>query len=136
MNCDELKVGDVVTIACVSGLGTGGLVIVTDIKTKYDEDSGEPYKVIVCGSSEYLARDGSAITPPLAYYIYSKIVAKTIVEYKGKKVSVVPESLLTQQDCWENLDQIKDLHIKRLELYDRIKKEKLPDALKVIEAFS
>lgn len=132
MNCKDLKVGDEVNIACDSGLGTACTGIVTDIKTKYTEADGVPYKVIVCGSSEYSMEDGSAITPPLDYYIYSKIVDEAIVEYKGERVSIVPEALLTQQDCWENLDQIKELHIKRLELYDRIKKEKLPEALKAL----
>lgn len=69
MNYEELKVGDKVDIACMTGLGTGGVEEVTEIKTRYREDNGEPYGVIVCGESEYLAQDGSAITPPYAYYI-------------------------------------------------------------------
>lgn len=42
--------------------------------------------------------------------------AELVVWYKGKEVLLLNKKLLDQQNCWENLQLIKDLHLKRLEL--------------------
>ena len=72
----DIKVGDTVMVECSSGLGSGGPDKITRIKTKYNEDTGKPYKVICCGRHEFDARSGSAITPPTMYYISHKIVPR------------------------------------------------------------
>lgn len=46
---------------------------VTDITTKYNEDSGKPYKVIWCGMWGFSTIDGDAITIPLHYSIIDKV---------------------------------------------------------------
>jgi hypothetical protein len=66
---ETLKVGDVVQIECDSALGTGGPSKITKITTKYDEDTGKPYKVLWCGNRGFSAKHGYAITSPFAYYI-------------------------------------------------------------------
>lgn len=43
--------------------------------------------------------------------------------YKGEIVSYVNVSLLLRQNCMENLSQIRELHLKRLILYDKIREE-------------
>lgn len=48
----------------------GGYELITDIKTKYNEDTGEPYKVIVTEDGTYRGDNGYAITAPSAYSIY------------------------------------------------------------------
>jgi len=65
----DIEAGDVVYIDGDSGFCQGGYEVVTETKTKYDENTGEPYKVICCEKHEFDARSGMAITPPLAYYI-------------------------------------------------------------------
>ena len=65
----DIDSGDVIYIDGDSGFCQGGYEVVTKTKTKYDEDSGEAYKVICCGDHEFDARSGMSITPPLAYYI-------------------------------------------------------------------
>jgi len=66
----DIKAGDKVFIDCDAGFVTAGdYETVTETKTKYDEDTGEAYKVICCDDHHFDARSGCAITPPLAYYI-------------------------------------------------------------------
>lgn len=65
-----LKVGDTVMIECDSGLGSGGGPSkITKITTKYNENTGKPYKVLWCGDHGFKAKGGWAITSPFAYYI-------------------------------------------------------------------
>ncbi len=66
---DLVEIGDEVYTDCHSGFCTGSWNEVTDILTKYDEDTGDPYKVICCGNRWFDARDGVAMTPPTAYWI-------------------------------------------------------------------
>lgn len=61
------KVGEKVYIEATNGMCTGGEDVVTDIVTKYDEDTGKPYKVICCGKHHFRAATGEPITPPWAY---------------------------------------------------------------------
>jgi len=65
----NLKVGDVVRVECDSGLGSGGNNILTDITTKYDEDTGEPYKLLWFDEHAFDGRTGRAYNPPTAYYL-------------------------------------------------------------------
>lgn len=65
-----LKVGDTVMIECDSTLGTGGPSKITKITTKYNENTGKPYKVLWCGNRGFRAKNGRAITAPFAYCIY------------------------------------------------------------------
>ena len=68
--CGMIKVGDEVNVECYSALGSGGKATVKEIKTKYNEDNGKPYKVIVIDDGqEFSAEGGEALTPPTMYYI-------------------------------------------------------------------
>lgn len=64
-----MKIGDMVMIHCLTGLGTGGKAKITNVKTKYDQVTGQKYKVICCGTHEFHRGTGEAMTPPWAYYI-------------------------------------------------------------------
>ena len=64
-----LKVGDTIMIECYTGMGTGGKQTITDIKTKYNEDTGEAYPVICCDDQEFNGEYGYAMTPPIMYFI-------------------------------------------------------------------
>jgi len=69
----DIHVGDMIYIDCDASFVTAGSSeIVTETRIKYDEDTGEPYKVICCGDHHFDARSGCAITKPTAYYISSK----------------------------------------------------------------
>lgn len=65
----ELQIGDEVTVECQSALGSGSKRKITDIKTKYDEDTGIPYKVYATCDHRFDGRNGWALNPPTAYYI-------------------------------------------------------------------
>lgn len=56
-------------IDCYTGMGTAGRETITEIKTKYDEDTGAPYEVVVCGDHEYRADNGQCIKGPKMYYM-------------------------------------------------------------------
>lgn len=68
----DIQVGDMVYIDGDSGFCTGSDEVVTETRIKYDQDTGEQYKAICCGSHEFDTRSGMAITPPTAYYISIK----------------------------------------------------------------
>ena len=68
---DNIAVGDTVFIECFTSIGTDSSSKVTDIRTKYDEDTGEPYRVICFEDHEFDGRSGLAITPPTMYYLWS-----------------------------------------------------------------
>ena len=63
------KVGDTVMIECYTSMGSGGKAKVTAIKTRYNEKTGKPYKVICCGKRWFRASDGDAMNEPTMYYI-------------------------------------------------------------------
>ncbi len=64
-----MKIGDKINIKCMSNLGTGGVDTITNIKTKYFEDTGDSYKVICFGNKEFSGISGTALTPPMSYFI-------------------------------------------------------------------
>jgi len=70
---ENLSVGDKVYVECYSGMGTGGESTITNIKTKFDEDTGEPYPVICCGDHEFHGKEGYALTPPTMYFITDEV---------------------------------------------------------------
>ena len=41
-----------------------------------------------------------------------------IVNYKGKPHHRIPKTLLDSQDCWENLEKIKQAHVVILDIYE------------------
>lgn len=63
------KVGDEVTIECMTSMGTDSKAKITKITTKYNEDTGKPYKVIWCKDRAFHGVTGNALNPPTAYYI-------------------------------------------------------------------
>ena len=64
----DVKIGEEVWHDGDSSFCTLSKLTVTDIKTKYNVDTGEPYKVIFCGSLGFYADTGSAIDN-MFYYI-------------------------------------------------------------------
>lgn len=66
----NIKIGDEVLICGMTSFATDSKEKVTNIKIKYDEDSGEPYNVIQIGKDWLFdSRTGNAITSPTMYYI-------------------------------------------------------------------
>ena len=76
MDLKRVRVGDDVDIECWSAQGDDTVRKVTDITTKYDENTGKPYKVLWCGMWGFSAIDGDAITIPLHYSIIAKVRTK------------------------------------------------------------
>lgn len=77
MSLKRIKVGDDVDIECWSSQGDDSVRKVTNITTKYNENSGTPYKVIWCRKWKFSAIDGNAITPPFHYSIIGKVFKKS-----------------------------------------------------------
>ncbi len=69
----DVGVGDYVITECFTSMGTGGKSKVTEIKVKYDEDTGEGYNVICCGTHHFDGRDGVAMNAPTMYYIAERV---------------------------------------------------------------
>lgn len=71
---DNIKVGDEVYVGCYTSMGASseGNQKVTELKTKYDEDTGEPYTVICLGDHKFDGRNGGAMNSPTMYYIDDK----------------------------------------------------------------
>jgi hypothetical protein len=67
---DNLEAGDKVWTDCDSGFCHGSYSLITEIITKYDEDSGVPYRVICCGDIWYHGETGGCIKGALAYGMY------------------------------------------------------------------
>lgn len=66
-----MKIGDKVYIDSESSFGTLSKDVVTDISTKYDEDTGKPYNVIHCDTMEFDSRTKYSIKVPYNYYVTS-----------------------------------------------------------------
>lgn len=70
INKEEAKVGDYAYVDGYSGFCYGSYVQITDIETRYDENTGDPYKVIVCGKGLYRFDNGWRINGAMAYSIF------------------------------------------------------------------
>ena len=67
--CGDFKIGGEVIVDCYTSFGTMSTEIITDIQLKYDQDTGEGYRIICIGDHHFDSRTGEALTPPLMYYI-------------------------------------------------------------------
>lgn len=66
----DLEAGDKVWCGGDSGFCHNDIEEVDVVGWKFDEDTGERYKVIILSSGQrFDSRDGSPLTPPTAYYI-------------------------------------------------------------------
>ena len=66
----DLKVGNKVWCGGDSGFCRSDIEKVEKIEWKFDEDTGEKYKVIILkGDRKFDSRNGRAMTPPKAYYL-------------------------------------------------------------------
>ena len=68
----DLKKGDMVHVMRQPGYTAGGEdrnEIVTDIKTYYEKETGEPYPVICIRDAEFHGVTGYPLCPPWAYMI-------------------------------------------------------------------
>jgi hypothetical protein len=65
-----LEEGNKVWCGCNSGFCHDDIEIVKSIEWKYDENTGEKYKVIILSENrKFDSRSGKAITVPTAYYL-------------------------------------------------------------------
>lgn len=66
----DLEIGNEVWCGGDSGFCHAGVERVERVEFKFDENSGEKYKVIILnGNRKFDSRYGGAITPPKAYYL-------------------------------------------------------------------
>ncbi len=68
---DELVIGDIVYHDGDSSFCTMSEMKVTNIKFKFNEDTGDPYKVICCGKLEFDGITGESLDNQF-YYIEPK----------------------------------------------------------------
>ena len=66
---EEAGPGDYVLTDGDSGFCTASYKKITGIETRYDNMTGQPYSVVVCGDNIYRMDNGCAETPPTRYYI-------------------------------------------------------------------
>ena len=57
-----------------------------------------------------------------------------VVVHKGKEVSLLNKALLDQQNCWENVNLLKEFSGERLDLYDEMRTTKDIDLLAFYDA--
>jgi len=71
MKLNEVNIGDKVYIDGYTSMAQQnfGVRDVIDIKYKYDEDTGERYKVIVINAGEFDSRTGESLNKNSMYYI-------------------------------------------------------------------
>ena len=67
----DLKKGNKVWCGGNSGFCYSDIVEVQDISYKFDENTGEKYKVIHTNGQRFDSRNGRPLDPPTAYYIKS-----------------------------------------------------------------
>ena len=65
----NLNVGDKVYHDGNSGFCHMSICEITKVSYKWEEDTGEKYKVLHIDEKKFDARNGYAINPPLAYFI-------------------------------------------------------------------
>ena len=68
---DNIKVGDAVYVECYTSMGESseGDETVTELQTKFDEDTDDAYTVICIGDHKFDGRNGGAINAPTMYFI-------------------------------------------------------------------
>ena len=49
-------------------------------------------------------------------------IEQLIVYYKNKPAYAMNKKLLDQQNCWENLEKIKQAHVRKLEIYSKLRR--------------
>lgn len=47
---------------------------------------------------------------------------KLVVKFRGQEVYYMNKALLDRQNCWENLEAIKEAHVRKLTVYELIEK--------------
>lgn len=70
MITNNFNIGDEVYEECSRGFGSGGRTKVTAEDIRYDEKTGEPYRIINCGGNTWFKDDGGWGLGMSAYYIY------------------------------------------------------------------
>lgn len=67
----DLEKGNKVWCGGHSGFCHDSITTVSEISYRYNENTGEKYKVIHTSSQKFDSRDGLPLEPPTAYYIKS-----------------------------------------------------------------
>lgn len=70
INKEETRIGDYAMIDGFSGFCKGSYNKITDILMRYDETTGEPYKVVCCGDKWFHFDSGWCIRGASAYKIF------------------------------------------------------------------
>lgn len=73
---DSIKVGDTVISESFTSMGSGGSSVVTDIYPQYDPKTGEPFRVIACGSHKWNGSTGNAMDG--SFYYLASYTAKNV----------------------------------------------------------
>lgn len=60
--------------------------------------------------------------------------ARLVVWHKGKETILINKRLLDMQNCWENLETIKELHSEKLHIYDEMNETDDPGLLLLFDA--
>lgn len=69
MTAKVYKIGEEVYVDGHSGFCHPSWEKIIDIKTRYQEDTGEPYQLVICGDQEYRADTGACVKGALAYFL-------------------------------------------------------------------
>ena len=69
MKLKDLNIGDKVWHGGDSSFTRDDIRKITKISFKYDENTGEKYKIIHLDNAKFDSRTGNPLTPPWAYYI-------------------------------------------------------------------
>jgi hypothetical protein len=70
-NIADLEAGDKVNCGCSSGFCHDSIEVIKKTSFKYDENTGENYKVIhLSENRRFDSRNGEALNPPTAYTIW------------------------------------------------------------------
>ena len=69
MDYNEIRIGDTVYLECLTSIAQDMERVCTDIKVKYDEDTGMPYNVICFEDHEFDSRTGLARNSPTMFAI-------------------------------------------------------------------
>lgn len=118
---EEVKVGDYAYIDGCSSFCTGYYARITAIKTRYDETTGKPYDVVICGDQEYVKDTGLVIKGATAYSVFgyyteedSEIEMRKLRKSLRLKRSALIKRI--QKDVLAALDEINATNVDKYSL--------------------
>lgn len=92
-----LEIGDTVNIDGQSSFCQPSTTVIIDIKTKYDEETGAPYKVYVTtGNHRFDGRNGWALNPPTAYYMKELQEDLEVKKLPPNEIDILLDTILAE----------------------------------------